>query len=127
MTRFQDPVKKALPYHLKYLKRDFPDWKDVPRIVTYIQKYADLRIYEPKPRKKDGKLTLRCVGSVYLSETERLGSMSKHGYALGMSRAVSDALGWVYMFKVRVGMTLDKTPESFQVLAELDYLANRNN
>ncbi len=123
MARYVDPVKKDLPYHLKYLKRDFPDWKDVPRLVTYIQTYADLRIYEPRPRKKDGKLTLRCVGAVHLYHPKTMG---KHGYALAMSRAIADALEWVYIFQVRVGMTLDKTPESFQVVSELIQLEKRN-
>ncbi len=123
MARFVDPVKEHLPYHLKYLKRDFPDWKEVPRVVTYIQTFADIRIYEPRPRKKDGKLTLRCVGAVYL---ERPSSMGKHGYALAMSHAVADALEWVYMWRVRVGMPLERTPESFQVVSELIQLERRN-
>ena len=108
---------------------------ELPKVLTvdFDHPYP-MKVYVPKQR-KDGVITLRFSHNIWIEEWAkergREHTLAKYqgGLRLGWVRRRAHEIckerGWVFLFHAKHGMTLDKTPEEYQVLVELDIVASR--
>lgn len=108
---------------------------ELPKVMTVdFNRPYPMKVYVPKQR-RDGVITLRFSHNIWIEdwarERGREHTLAKYegGLRLGWIRRraleICKEREWLYLRYARHGMKLDKTPEEYQVLVELDVVVNR--
>lgn len=113
------------PARLQFVHGSDERQYSVPPIVSIDRSWPVLRVYLPRPRKRDGVATLRRIDRAYVIDGNDKRYAARHDILKQAAQHICIKLGWTFFPLARQNLDLSKIPGLYRALYELEEIAGR--